>query len=139
MSGKISAKGAVITLDDSGGTPRNISTDVDSYEINQDAGAIEVTGFTEGSQNFVPGLPIQSVKLNVLYNSLATTGAWTVIKSILGSSTGKTLSVTPESGGQAFSVEVMLKALPVKGTPAGRIDMGSVEFLVMGPTAGAWA
>jgi hypothetical protein len=45
---KTSAKNAVIYIDNVGGSLQNVSTDCNSFEIEQDAGAIEVTGFTEG-------------------------------------------------------------------------------------------
>ena len=38
---KVSAKGTVISVDDSAGTARAISTYVKSYEIEQDAGKID--------------------------------------------------------------------------------------------------
>lgn len=138
MSGKISAKGAVITLDDSAGTPRDISTGVINYEIKQMAGEKEVTGFQPVS-NFIPGLPVYEVALDVLFDSTATTGAWTVLKGILNSTTSKTLSITPEVGGQAFSGEFMLTNLPVKGAPSDPLKIGSVTLKVMGGTAPAWA
>ena len=136
---KISAKGAVISVDDSAGTARAISTDVVSYEIEYGAGAIEVTGFNEGSQNSIPGLPVIGITLDVKWNTLATTGAMTVLRGILNSTTSKTVSIVPEVGGLTFSGEFMLDALPVSGTPAGDIKIGSVHFSVMGSTAPAWA
>ena len=139
MAGKISAKGAVIILDDSAGTPRTISSDCSSFELGQDAGKLEVTGFGDGSKNFIPGLPVHTVTLNVYYNSTATTGAMTVIRSIIGSTTSKTISITPEIGGQTFSGEFMLEALPVKGSPDGILEIGTCTFSIMGTAAGAWA
>jgi hypothetical protein len=139
MSGKVSAKGAVITVDDGAGTPRIITTDVVSFELEQDAGKVDVTGFGEGGQNFVPGLPVYGITLNLLWNTLASTGAWTVLKSIFGSATSVTVSVKPEATGQTMSGEFMLDALPASGTPDGPIQIGSVHFSQMGPNAATWA
>lgn len=139
MAGKISAKGAVIVVDDSGGTARTISSDCVSYEIEQDAGKIEVTGFGDGSSNFIPGLPVIGVSLTVKWNTTATTGARTVLQSIFNSSTSKTVAITPESGGQTLSGEYMLDGLNVSGAPAGDIQLGTVHFSVMGATAPSWA
>lgn len=136
---KISAKGAVIIVDDSGGVARTISSDVVSFEIEQDAGKLDVTGFGDGSKNYIPGLPVYGITLNVLWNSAATTGAWTVLKGILNSSTSKTVSITPEIGGQTLSGEFMLDALSPKGKPDGVLEIGSVHFSVMGATAPTWA
>ncbi|MFK5165213.1 hypothetical protein, partial [Propionibacterium freudenreichii] len=91
------------------------------FELEQDAGKIEITGFGDGSQNFIPGLPVYGVTLNVKWNSTATTGARTVLQGIFLSTTSKTISITPESGGQTLSGEFMLDALPVSGTPSGNL------------------
>lgn len=136
---KVSAKGAVIIVDDSAGTPRTISGDCFSYEIQQDAGAIDVTGFGEGSQNFVPGLPVLGISIDIFWNTLATTGARTVLQGILFSSTSKTVSITPEAGGQTFSGEFMLSGLNPAGAVADAIQLGTADFLVMGAVAPAWA
>lgn len=139
MAGKISAKGAVISVDDSAGAPQNISKDCDSFEVETDAGKIDITGFTEGSVNFIPGMPIYGITLNVKWNTTATTGARTVLQGIFMSTASKTVTVTPESGGSGFSGEFMLDALPTSGTPVGDILLGSVHFSVMGSTAPAWS
>ncbi len=136
---KVSAKGAVIALDDSAGTPRTISTDVESYEIQYAVDPIEVTGMNEGSHNFIPGQLIVGVTLNLYWNGAATTGAWTVVRGIIGNSTSKTLSITPESGGVALSGEYMVDGVTITGSPATDIKLGAVHFSVMGSTAPAWA
>lgn len=138
MAGKISAKGAVINVDDSAGTPRNISADCLSFEIEQDAGKIDVTGFSEGSENYIPGMPVYGITLDVEWNATATTGARTVLQGIFLSSTSKTVSITPENGGQTLSGEFMLDALPVSGEPKGELKIGSVHFSVMGSVAPSW-
>jgi hypothetical protein len=136
---KVSAKGAVIALDDSAGTPRTISTDVESYEIQYAVDPVEVTGMNEGSHNFIPGQLIIGVTLNLYWNGAATTGAWTVVRGIIGSSTSKTLSITPESGGVALSGEYMCTGVTITGSPSTDIKLGAVKFEVMGSTAPAWA
>lgn len=139
MAGKISAKGAVIVVDDSGGTARTVSSDCVSFELEQDAGKIDVTGFGDGSKNYIPGLPVYGITLNFLWNSTATTGARTVLQGIFLSTSSKTVAITPESGGQTLSGEFMLDGLPVKGTPDGSVEIGTVHFSVMGSTAPSWA
>ena len=138
MAGKISAKGAVIYVDDSAGAPQAISGDVRSYELEQDAGKIEVTGFTNTSKNYIPGLPVYGITLDVLFNSTATTGAWTVLKGILNSATAKTVMIVPEAG-SVWVGEYMLDALAVKGTPDGALEIGSVHFSTFGSTGSAWS
>ena len=136
---KTSAKNAVIIIDDGSGTPRTVSADCKSFELDQESGLVEVTGFGDGSKNYVPGMPVHGITLDFFYNSAATTGITTVLRSIIGNSTSKTVSITPEVGGQTLSGEFMLDALPTKGTPDGVLEIGSVHFSVMGATAPTWA
>jgi len=137
---KVSAKGAVISVDDTGGTARAISTYVKSYEIEQDAGKIEVTGFTDAMVNYIPGLPVYGVTLDLYWDAVtADVATFTVLKNIFGSTTSKTVTIVPESGGPSFSGEFMLDNLPVKGTPNGSIDIGTVHFSPMGTTAPTFA
>ena len=74
-NGKGSAKGAVILVDDTGGNARDISSDVLSYEIQYQNDTPEVTGFGDGSHNFIPGQKVRGVTLDVLWKTPATTGA----------------------------------------------------------------
>lgn len=136
---KFSAKGAVITIDNAAGSGQNLSTDCTSYEIQQDAGVIEVTGFGDGSKNFIPGLPVTGITFEFKYDTHATSGAYTVLKGILNSATSKTVSIKPESAGETLSGEFCLDNFAVKGTPDGDIQIGTVHFSVMGATAPAWA
>lgn len=136
---KVSAKGAVIALDDSGGSAQTISTDVESYEIQYAVDVVEVTGMNEGSHNFIPGQRIIGVTLNLYWNAASTTGAWTVVRGIIGSTSSKTLAITPESGGLTLSGEYMCDGVTITGSPATDIKLGAVHFSVMGGTAPAWA
>jgi hypothetical protein len=139
VGGKISAKNAVITITDSGNSARNVSADCKSFAIEQNAGPIEVTGFTDAAKNYIPGLPVQGITLDFYWNTLASTGIVTVLRSILGLNPAKTVSITPEVGGTSFSGLFMLDSLPSAGTPAGELTIGSVHFSVFGSTGAAWA
>ena len=136
---KFSAKGAVITIDNAAGSPQTVSTDVTSFEIQQDAGILDVTGFSDGSKNFIPGLPVTGITFEFLYDTATTSGATTILKGILNSNTSKTVTIKPESAGETLSGEFLLDALSTKGTPDGTIQHGTCHFSVMGATAPAWA
>jgi hypothetical protein len=136
---KISAKGAVIVVDDSAGAPQTISNDVSSFEIEYNVDPLEVTGFGEGSKNSVPGLRAIGVTLDVFWNSAATTGAFTVLKGIVGATTSKTISITPEGSGAVFSGEFMCDGITPGSSVDGVISLGSVHFSVMGSVAPSWA
>ncbi len=137
---KISGKAAIVNVDDSAGTVRNISTYVTAFEIQDGLDVPEVTGFTDTVSNFIPGQKNQSIKLTVLWATDATTGAMTVLRGILGSATSKTVSVQPEGTGLTFSGEFMLQGInPAARASSGAIQLGQVEFVPMGTTAAAWA
>jgi hypothetical protein len=135
---KVSAKGAVVTLTDPT-TARTISGDVASFEIEHNAGLLDVTGFNEGGQNFVPGLPVHSVTLDLFYNSAATTGAWTVMRAIIAAGTACTMTIKPEAAGLTLTIICFPACLPVSAAPDGTLKIGSVKFVQMGSVAGSWA
>ena len=136
---KMSAKSAVIIVDDSGGSPQTISADVDSYTIDYSVDAPEVTGFGEGSHNYTPGQKIIGITLDVFWNSAATTGAMTVLSGIVGHATSKTVSIKPDAAGLTLSGEFMLVGIQPTGAPSGAIKLGSCKFVVMGAVAPSWA
>jgi hypothetical protein len=135
---KVSAKGAVITLTDPS-SARTISGDVASFEIEQSNGLIDVTGFNEGGQNFVPGLPVHGVTLDLFWNQAATTGAWTVLAAIRTAGTAATMTIKPETSGLTLTFVCFPEALTLSATPDGALQIGSVRFAQMGATAGSWA
>lgn len=140
MAGKVSAKGAVIAVDDSAGTPRTISSAVESYEIEYGVNPEDVTGMGDGSINYIPGQRVIGVTLTLFWDTTATTGATTVLNGIIGSTTSKTLTITPESGATAFSGEFMCDGITPSGEAAGSpIKLGSVHFSVMGSVAPGWS
>lgn len=136
---KFTAKGAVITIDNAAGSPQDVSTDCISYEVIEDAGKLDVTGFGDGSQNFIPGLPVVGLTFEFLYDTATTSGATTILKGILNSNTSKTVTVKPESAGSTLSGEYMLDAYGVSGTPSGTIKLATAHFSVMGSTKPTWA
>lgn len=136
---KTSAKGAIITVDNAAGSPQTISGDVASYEIQYAVDSVEVTGFGEGSHNFTPGQRVIGVTLDVMWNSLATTGAMTVLYPIIGSTSSKTLTIQPEGTGLTLTGEYMLEGISPAGEPGGAIKLGSCKFNVMGAIAPTWA
>lgn len=74
---------AVIQLEDSGGTLRTISNDVDNTDapINIDSG--DVIGFGDASHSYVVGAQDSPISLKGPYNDLVTTGIHAVLTSII--------------------------------------------------------
>jgi hypothetical protein len=138
MAGKTSAKGAVITLTDPT-SARTISSDVAAFSIEQSAGLVDVTGFNSNGQNFIPGLPVHSVTLDLLYNNTATTGVWTVLRAIITAGTAATMTIKPDSTGTTLTFICFPEGIPLSATPADPLKIGSVKFVQMGDVAGSWA
>ena len=140
FSPQVSAKSAVILVDDSTGTLRTISTDVYDYEILYDVTPVDVTTMEDGGENFIWVRKVNGLKLTVLWNPTATTGAFTVLKGIVGSATSKTVSIKPDPAGQTFSGEFLCTGIHPKGEATqAPIRLGVAEFLVFGSTMPAWA
>lgn len=136
---KVSAKGAAILVDDTGGNPRDISSDCLTYNIQYANDTPEVTGFGDGSHNFIPGQKVRGVSLEMLWNTAATTGAYTVLKALVNKQAAATVKITPESGAEYFSGEFYCQGIEPSGSAGGDpIKLGTVNFVVAGATAPDW-
>lgn len=140
---KLAGKWLKIYIDDSAGSPQDVSSDVDSVDIPDEYGSLDMTGFSDGSVNSAPGMPNLPIKITGKFNPAATTGLYTVLKGILGSYTAKTVTVqvgnntTPAAGVPEFEGEFWLQAMPMSATPTGNVTLGG-NFEVLGATAPAW-
>ena len=136
---KLSGSGAVITLDNAGGTPQTISSDVKQYTIEYKYPPQSVQGFGE-PDNFIPGALVVGVTLNCWYNALATSGVWTVVKEILNSATPKSLTLKPEAAGLTLSGEYMCDGVSISADATGKpLELGAVHFSPMGTVSPSWA
>lgn len=63
---KTSAKNAIILING-----YNFSTYFTAYTVEQNANKIDVTGFGDGAQNFIPGMPSAKLSGDVLWDSAA--------------------------------------------------------------------
>ena len=136
---KISAKSAQILVDNSSGTPVDLSADCKSFEIEYAVDPMEVTSFGAGAKNFIPGMKSTGITLDFFYNSASGTGAFDIIKGIIGQSTSVTVTVKPEGSGATFSGEFMCDGFAPSGEPSGTLELGSVHFSAMGTTAPGWS
>lgn len=82
-----------VLIDDSGGTPRDITTDVtniDGLPLTYDE--VEVSGYTQ-DKNYLAGQGDSQITLEMLFTTTATTGTHTVFSGLVGGNTGRTLTV----------------------------------------------
>ncbi len=140
---KLTGDHIIVQLDDSAGTPRDISADVESTDIPDEFDDVEVTGFSEGSHNSIPGMANFPVELQGVFNAAATTGLFTVLKGIVGQKLGHTLIVdvgqgaAPVTGDPRFTGEFWCQKMNISATPAGKVAV-TASLRVFGAVAPGW-
>lgn len=128
---KFSGKNAIILLNG-----YNLSTYASAFQTEDDAGAIDVTGFTDGCQNFIPGMKRSSISADLFWSS--TSGA---VHTALGGATPATgiVTILPEgwtAGYPTLSLPFMQGNYAPKGAPADALSVGTLNFLSYGNNAG---
>lgn len=123
---KISAKNGVILING-----YNFSTYGMSYDGSSDVGKIDVTGFGDGAQNFIPGLPQSELTVGLLWDSTATVGVHAVLKSLPNG----IVTILPEGNNPAglnasgsVSMPFTLGNYSPKGEVTGAIEAGVLQF-----------
>ncbi len=140
---KLAGRFLKVLLDDSGGTARDVSADIESIDVPDEYGELDVTGFGEGAENSIPGLPSFPVEIQANFNPAATTGIYTVLKGSLGTYAGRTLTVqvgqnaTPTTGDPEFEGEFWVQKMNISATPKGKVSL-TASLRVYGSTAPAW-
>jgi hypothetical protein len=140
--GKLAGRWVQTQIDDAGGTPQDVSSDIDSVDIPDEYGELDVTGFMEGGDNSIPGMPSSPVEMTGSFNPAANKlGA--VAIAILGSYTSKTIIVdvgnnaAPVQSDRRFTGEFWLQALRFSSTPKGK-NVVRLSFKPMGSVAPGW-
>ena len=130
---KVKASGAVITV---GGT--NVSTYVESYEIEWAVDVIQGTGFSDGWQNYFAGIPVVGITLNTFWEKTAGTGTFAKFVTLM--TTPATVSIVPEATGPTLSGTFMCDGVHPGGSAhSGAITLGSVHFSPSGTAVATFA
>ena len=133
---KVSGKNSIILI---GG--HNYSTYATAYDGMNDNGMIDVTGFTDGGQNFIPGLPSATMNINMLWDSTATVGTHAVLSAFPQAH----VTLIPDGyavGNQSLSMPFVQGNYMPQGNPAGAIELGQLNFMGRGENVGleqGWA
>jgi hypothetical protein len=85
---------AVLKLDDSTGTPRDISGDITNVESPYSLDSFEVSGFGDTTKSYVTGLADASMAISGKVNTAANR-SHAVFTSLLGGTVGYTLTFMP--------------------------------------------
>jgi hypothetical protein len=135
---KLSAKSAVILVNDSTGGEHNISSDCLTYDIQYANDTHEVTGFGNGSHNFITGQKVRGINLECLFNQASSSDCYWIFNGLYKSGATTTVTVTPESGQNMVGLFI-LTGMQLNGVASGDpIKIGSVQFQVSGTTAPEW-
>ena len=109
-------------VDDSGGTPRDISLDVTDINMPINVDQSDVTGYLDGVHNVKLCHTNQPVTMSGVFNNTADTGSHIVLSGIVGFQT-TTCTVT---------VQVGIKAVPAGGDPEYEGEFYCTDYVVNG-------
>jgi len=130
---KISAKNAVILI---GGY--NLSTYATTYEAQEGVDVVEVTGFGDGSHNFIPGQRTAQITANMLWDITSNTTV-DVLKTLTA---GRHITIVPEGytlGTPSLSLPYMQANFNPAGDPGSAVGIGTIQFSSYGDNAGVEA
>ncbi|MBU2249810.1 MAG: hypothetical protein KKD77_23890 [Gammaproteobacteria bacterium] len=130
---KISAKNAVILV---GGY--NLSTYFTNYEVTESHNPIDVTGFTDGCNNAIPGIYSGSITGNAIWDNTAGK-SYPVLKELVGSTTGGSITILLEgttAGQKTVSLPYTEGGITISGSPTTHISLGSINFSAYGAYEG---
>ena len=140
---KLAGRYLKVFIDNSAAAAQEVSADVDSVTIPDEYGELDMTGFGEGSDNSAPGMPSFPVEITGTFNPAVTIGLFTVIASILGGYTSRTVTIqvgqnaAPTNGDPEFEGEFWCQKMNITTTPAGKVNVVA-SLRVFGATAPAW-
>ncbi|MFA6270273.1 MAG: hypothetical protein WC657_03635 [Candidatus Paceibacterota bacterium] len=126
---KQSAKNAIILI---GGY--NLSTYATAFETQANVNPIDVTGFTDASKNFIPGLPSAVILSDMLWSSTANT-----VHTALHDFASSHVTILPLGyalGNHSISMPYVQANYGAKGDPTSAIQVGTLNFVSYGDNNG---
>lgn len=130
---KVSAKNAIILI-----SGYNLSTYLTNYEVQENTNPVDVTGFSDGCQNFIPGNLGATIIATAMWDKDANT-AFPVLKSYVGTTTDGSITILPEggtAGNPSLSLPFTLGGITPSGSPNAAISLGSLNFSSYGSNDG---
>lgn len=128
-----------VSVDDSGGTLRDISNDVTSITINTPSGVQDVTGVDKSAMERILLLGDGSGSITGVFNDAATTGIHTVLKNyrtIFAGQVGRTLTIAISA--QTLSMEVIFTDYSLNRGQDGSLIV-TAPFQLSSGTVPAWS
>jgi len=118
---KVSAKNSIILING-----YNFSTYYNSFDVENSINPVDVTGFTDVSKNYIPGIYSGKISGNVFWDSAALK-THAALKSM---PTGY-VTIIPEGyvlGNSSISLPFMQAQYNPKGSPDAAIEIGTLDF-----------
>jgi len=94
MSKETGLAWTTLSVDDSGGTPRDIRNDITNFEFSTPRAVQETTGIDKSAMERLLLLADFSITLNGVFNPTATTSSHAVLKTVGSTSVTRTISIT---------------------------------------------
>ena len=113
-----------------------LSTFATAYEATAGVDSVDVTGFTDGCKNFIPGQKVASLTADMLWSITAGESN----TALSGLTTGQ-VTLIPEGytlGTQSLSMPFMQENFSPNGKPDGAIQLGTIKFSSYGNDAGIY-
>ena len=136
---KESGLASTLSVDDSGGTLRDISNDVTSLTLNTPSGVQDVTGLDKSAMERLLLLGDGSGAITGVFNDAASTGIHTVLKNyrtIFAGQVGRTLTFAVS--GQTLSMEVLFTDYSLNRGQDGSLIV-TAPFVLCNGTVPAWS
>lgn len=117
-----------LSVDDSGGTPRDIRNDITNFEFSTPRAVQDITGIDKSAMERLLLLADFSITLNGVFNPTATTSEHAVFKTISSTSALRTVAITVAA--QTLNNECLLTDYQLT-----RSDSGELTYQVPGVLA----
>jgi len=119
-----------LSVDDSGGTPRDIRNDITNFEFATPRAVQEITGIDKSAFERLLLLADFSITLNGVYNPTATTSSHAVLKTVSSSSVLRTISMTVLA--QSLNNECIITDYNITRADSGELTWTSPAVLADG-------
>lgn len=125
-----------LSVDDSGGTPRDIRNDITNFEFATPRAVQETTGIDKSAFERLLLLADFSLTMNGVFNPTATTSSHAVLKTVSSSSVLRTVSMTVLA--QTLANEVIITDYQLTRADSGELTWSSPAVLADG-TVPTWS
>ena len=130
---------STVSVDDSGGTLRDISTSVLSFDVSTPRGSADITGLDKSAIERILLLADGQVSLNMQYDPTATTGQHTVFRTMSSSSATRTVTIVINSTPTAtLSMEMLCDEYNLNRGADGNL-VATASLKLQSGTAPTWS